>query len=1712
MRRLVAIVLLCIPGFYGFSQENPTPEIIVSPAPGVYRSNVRLELSTDDPSVSLVFSFRDSLDDARRRFEFPLRLSALPGEERVYSIRVEAVREGIVVAERDVVYRIDKNAPVAPEPTLAPGVYTSNQMLAFDVESDADVVYTLSDPVTSTTTRWDGFGLSLTAESGERRDYLVEAYAVDAAGNQSMLVTRRFAIDRSSESVQARRFEIQSPAPGDFANQQTLHVEVSGAEWVRYAFNDADPVEDGAPYTGPVRIEGEGRILVRVAASFDPDEDPEYREVLFSQGAVEASLTTRDPLTGVVVVTPPEGSPIRYTTEERTPTDADPLLTTQLTLEPPRGSIRYLPFRWIDPSSTQRREFRRFFVLDGRVPAEPAVTSLSPLPLRAHAEFSIRASEGASTYYSIDGSEPDILSPRYNGGVLSLELPEGSGTLVFSARSRFPNGNWGPTTRTEFPFDTIAPDVPEVQVVRESPAGSVEVELSGSGDDLFVYTLGRGDAEPPAPSSDSPQIQSPFVLTAPYGYSNRFHFRFASRDAAGNVSEATEVYSFLIDKAAPPAPQISRRPIDDEAPADPGASPPDDPAGDADRPDDRVQGREPRGEAIGVVVSGPGRLFYRVQPVGAEAREFRPYDGLIRLEGEESVRTEYVVDAYAEDEYGNRSSTASLTGLVVDKRVPSLPDIEGVNDGDLLSAEVVEVRFPGRPPELRIRYEQSTTGQAPEPTAESPTVGDGLRLEVPEGDDVTFSLAFMPEFADGGLSGSITRIEFRVDRAAPAMPTLDGISDGDVFGRNVSVTVSPTQPGEQAFVLLLPEEETRNVDVLAEGFVYASPLQADAAEGDEQGYAVYLAARDAAGNETIRDEPIRFTVDRDPPPAPELTAYQGSPAAQSTDLITPPGPINTGAIVEIISDAERILYAVTNDGSIPRDPKREYEGRLSLPGRSNQETEYNLVAVAVDEAGNQSRPAGPLTILIDRAPPPVPEEPSIRYTDNRVRDSGTIAWRTNPDYELYYRIEGDEFQRYEEPVEWSFEDEAQSLAIEYYSADGAGNTSDTFVYEVTAPEQVPQPVLMGVVDGGLYNGDVAVRNETPGDLIVRYELTTGDSRPGDVTRFSPILGPVTRFEANPGETLRYRLATRSFARDGSASQLVTRDFTIDRNPPAPPTLTGAEDRGFYQEDVTITLQAPDGEIFVSVRRRDVAAGNGAEPSFEKYSGPITLRSEAGTFASYVVEAFSLDQAGNRSPQNAQWEIFIDREIIYVSPNGSDDAAGTRVAPIAGLSRALEMAEAGDRKTIFLQTGEYTLSEPTAVDDDLSIIGGFSEDWRIAEDREARSVIRRSESLTDKRAFFSVAEGTLELQRIEIADDEAYFDAVFVVEGGTLVYSHSDLRVHGATLAINQQIGRTVLQDANIRAERSIAGSLIRAVGGTLEIRDTVLESRDSVADMTLINALSTETTSLRRSTLIPGSGASTRGLYVIGGLVNIVDSYINAGIGRTSAQAVVLDSVVAGIENSRITGSDEAPLSVVVSADNSELSITSSRLEAAAGNGSTALSARSSTLVVEETTIVGSSTGEFLYLMNIRDSEAEFRGNTLQGSRTGDFIAAILRASRTQWVDNRIDAGPGRSFTAAFHITEDSQTVLEDNNIRHDRLVGSAIYVGSNVLDLQIVDNTFYGWHILMEEETGLPSNWRTETPLTQTIDTAEKLNDRDGSRPGFVIRDNTAEVFVNSN
>ncbi len=1692
MRRLIALVLLCIPVFSGISQENPTPEITVSPAPGVYRSNVRLEMSYDDPSVLLVFSFPRSLDGTRRQFEFPLRLSALPGEERIYDIRIEAVRDGIVVAERNVTYRVDKDAPVAPEPTLAPGVYTSNRVLAFEVESDAEVAYTLSDPVTSTTGRWDGFGLSLTAESGERRDYLVETYAVDAAGNQSMMVTRRFSIDRSGESVQARRFEIRSPAPGDFANQQTLHIEVSGAEWVRYAFNDTDPVTNGAPYTGPVRIEGEGQILVRVAASFDPEEDPQYREVLFSQAAAEGQLTTRDPLTGVVVVTPPEGSPIRYTTEERTPTDSDPLLTTQLSLEPPRGSIRYLPFRWIDPSAAENREFRRFFVLDGRVPAEPAVTPLSPLPLRANVEFVIRASDGAATYYSIDGSEPDILSPRYNGGVLSLELPEGSGTLVFNARSRFPNGNWGPTTRAEFAFDTIPPDVPEVQVVRESPAGSVEIELSGSGDDVFVYSIAVGDDRPPPPDSNSSQIQSPFLLTGPYGYSNRFSLRFAARDTAGNVSDATEPYTFLIDKAAPPAPQITQKSITE---------------GDSlETPERR------RGEPIVVVVSGSGRLFYRVQPVGVESQEFRPYEEQIRLEGQERVRREYVLEAYAEDEFGNRSSTVLVSDLVVDRRVPSLPEIEGVQHGDLLSTDVVEIRFPGRQPELRIRYEQSTTGEAPEPGPESPVVGDGLVLEIPIDEEVEFSLAFRPEFADGGLPGVVTRVAFRVDRKAPAVPSLEGISDGDVFGRNVSVAVSSTRPGEQVFVLLLPEEEADEVDVFAEGFVYTSPLQAETKEGTEQSYAVYLAARDTAGNETTRDRPIRFVVDRLAPPPPELTAYQGSPAAQNPDTIAPPGPINTGAIVEIIAETDQILYALTNDGSIPRDPKREYTSRLSLPGRRNQETEYNLIAVAVDDAGNQSRPAGPLTILIDRAPPRPPDAPSIRYTDNRVRDSGTIAWRSNPDYDLYYRIDGEEFERYEEPVEWSFDADDRDFEIEYYSADRAGNTSETYLYELTAPEQVPEPVLMDLVDGGLYNGEVAVRNETPGDLIVRYELATGDSAPSDVTRFSPILGPVTRFEANPGETLRYRLATRSFARDGSASQLVTRDFAIDRSPPTPPTLTGAEDRGFYQEDVTITLQAPDGDIYVSVRRRDVAAGNGTEPSFEKYNGPITLRSEAGTFASYVVEAFSLDQAGNRSPQNAQWEVFIDREIIYVSPDGNDNAPGTRVAPIAGISRALEMAEAGDRKTIFLQTGEYTLSAPTAVDGDLSIIGGFSENWRIAEDRDARSILRRSDSLTEKRAFFSVSEGTLELQRIEIADEDAHFDAVFVVEGGTLVYSHSNLRVRGATLAISQQVGRTVLQDASIRAEQSIAGTLIRAVGGSLDVRDTVLESRDSVADMTLINALSTEATSLRRSTLIPGSGASTRGLYAIGGLVNLVDSYVNSGVGRTSAQAVVLDSVVAGIENSRITGSDEAPLSVVVSVDNSDLSITSSRLEAAAGNGSTALSARSSTLFVEETTIVGSNTGEFLYLMNVRGSEAEFRGNTLQGGRTGDFIAAILRASRTQWVDNRIEAGPGQSFTAAFHITEDGQTVLENNNIRHDRLVGSAIYVGSNVLDLQIVDNTFYGWHILMEEETGLPSNWRTETPLTQTIDTAEKLNERDGSRPGFLIRDNTAEVFVNSN
>src|SRR5437763_206433 len=78
----------------------------------------------------------------------------------------------------------------------------------------------------------------------------------------------------------------------------------------------------------------------------------------------------------------------------------------------------------------------------------------------------------------------------------------------------------------------------------------------------------------------------------------------------------------------------------------------------------------------------------------------------------------------------------------------------------------------------------------------------------------------------------------------------------------------------------------------------------------------------------------------------------------------------------------------------------------------------------------------------------------------------------------------------------------------------------------------------------------------------------------------------------------------------------------------------------------------------------------------------------------IASASSCATRGKMKAPRAGAEVSAE---VYVAPDGSDDAAGTRASPVASLSRAIELAKGRGVATVLLRGGTYAIEKPVVID-------------------------------------------------------------------------------------------------------------------------------------------------------------------------------------------------------------------------------------------------------------------------------------------------------------------------------------------------------------------------------------------------------------------------------
>lgn len=1628
--RPAALILLFLLTLPATGEELGIAGVHVDPAPGYYAEDTTVSLTG---SEFLEYRFKESDGDGFTPYTVPFRLTALTGEERTYTLVLKE-KDG----QKQVTFVIDKKGPQPAVPDPRPGYYSGEVQVSF-AGGRGDRIFADVDKLP--TDLVPDRGITLRQDRLEDRTYTIYAYARDQAGNTGPVESYTYTIRRRQRAESFMR--VKSPVPGTFLNPQLLVCDHNGFSWIRYSTDGREPAEYGELYTKPVLLNKTGSVRVRLAAQPEGGGEVVTTEILYN--VVDGAEQIDFPPQGIYAEAlnlPALTDNFLFTLNDNIPEEDAGTFDRSLKLIPVPGTMKVYTLRLAGSGrdGAYTGTYRYVYCIDSGTPEKPRITLSHDSPVSQDVEVTITSEAWNDIYYSTDGRTPDARSTPYRGP-FTVSLPEnlGFGSIIIKAIVYGVNGLKSSEASYLITFDKEPPDPPEVTITGPLDNGAYRCDVEGEYGSRIVYEISYDNSEPPPPAVDSPVFGASRLFTLPYGMDANILLRCAAVDEAGNISASTDVYSFHIDRIPPPPPKLT---LDKD----------------------------------GLVIEAASKVYYRLfrtdRSISSETEQrFRVYEETVPLEDGSSAA--YRVEAYTQDDAGNRSLTVSES---YSRRKEGIepPVFYGLEEKKLFNTDTVAIRVSPASADHTVRYSYTTDGtEPPEPGVQSPEAEGVLSFECPPDTEkhVRFSLASFS--ADGSERSETVGSSFTIDRLSPGVPVLQGFENGGVY--NSAVTFRATaEDGDRIFYSMSTERAIPPDPFGPEGAPLPETYTILPEEGQEREYRIRLASVDRAGNRTLNETIYSVTIDREFPLLPE-------------PLGLPPEGITTGNVhVSFPPFDGRILYTLSRDGTVPPEPdedSNEYGEHIVLHGEPGKEITYILRTSCIDRAGNKSTSSKVYHCVIDQKAPEPPAEPKLDVANDRT--TLIVSWPEEQEGSVIFKIPdiSNTWYAYDNPVSFSLPPTLNRLSLEYYSRDSAGNNSNRRTITVELPFSSSTPLFTGIDDGKIYNSSVRLY-KSAGSSLCRYEVGINEDSPPSVNSFSPVLPDSLTFDAVEGETVRYSLRVRLFPDgDGRGVQREqTASIIIDRDPPPPPNIDGIKDGVFYQDDRTISFQSREGRVRYSVTREGEEA---SEPdNFLDYTRPVALQTEEGTLATYSISAYTVDEAGNRSPVQT-WNISIDKEMIYVAEGGNDGYDGTRTHPFRTIRKAVEHSKQTGRLAIYIAGGYYPLNRTVDLPAGVVLTGGYSETtWNRS--AEGETVCIPGTFFTGNQPMFRIKDGKISLKNIRVYDTSGLSSALLSVEGGEGNVSGTVLERTGSKQGsiISQTSGVLYINNSSLKVSRSSGTNALAISGGTAFISDSSIRGSNTEGTMTLITLRGKSRVLAGRSTFAPGDGTKTGSFYAEESSIVLTDCNVSTGNGAISGYAFHLKDSTLECAASSISGEPDSRLTTTVISESSEVNLYNTLLKAVARQGAVGIRASDSVVNVANSAIEGGSSAEFTYLFRLDGGYGYFFTNHMTGETTGDFAVMRITNGNVKWYSNSCRFSGGEEHSTCFDVSGNSfMSIANSIMIQTGRSLDGAFYRSNTVENLECLANNIYGWGIVAEtDETILADvdllNTADENPL----------------------------------
>ena len=1600
IRRILftAIILLnCLFAVYAGNEVE-----ILNYRPGSYNGNIFIRIN-DELKKDIYYTFDDSAEKPDVLYDGGFLLSALSGEERYYNLRV-------LYEKREYIYSflIDRKKPSVPDILLSQEPRSSAYGFTSLAEGDS-VYYGFDDYGEEEPVKWTGENI-YPPQGG-----FIFYYSEDEAGNRSdygILTAGQAEFESHSKPL----LDIKSPAAGEYANPQLLFINQTGYEWIKYTLNGTDPAEFGADYTGPVEIRRYGNVQLKIAAKSEFSEEITRREISYK-------VNTRAPLKNIplngfysdAITIKNAFKGYHYCISDRPPADTDPVFNNELVINPIVGGIKYSVLRLRDYSDEQASEFRFFYIIDDRSPADPIISLSSDIPVNKDVSVKIRGPEYAEIFYTVDGTNPGMASISYKSP-FTLRVPSGqnAGSLLIKARSISLNGKTSNVVSKFVTFDTKSPDKPEVSISRTDDGEfTVDIE-TGTGESVFYSLLDDRDV---IPDTDDFSVLDNNILhlEVPEGMARDFHFVFIVRDDAGNTSEVSDVITVSIDRKPPETPVI--------------------------RINDGILEASPAVNAeYSYVIKRNGKT------VDSDSGEYTaPLDLISKLENGDYLELRVINS----DSEGNSSCQSFSYNSRKTERKKEAYLLNGGDENIYSGSDVVFYAYPeGINDDLYYILTKKLPGS--EPVTEGPFSTDGrISISGEENSEISCYLEVYSEDRLSGERSTVSSYNFIIDNKPPSVPQITGIRNGTLLNGQAILTPS-FDPGSRAFITFSDKPETLKAVLENKSISFSQPLIFNVPSGTESDFYVQTGAVDAAGNASVNNELFYFRVDNKPP---LISSLQLENLGNSYRII----PESEGAV--------KYFYEYGRASSIIRSPDFESESftdELLLKFPQGIDQDYILKVAAADEAGNLSERSYTQIISIRDMTPLPASNPDIQI--DRKWKKIFVSWKES-DAAIHYSLSAEKvanetsYYTYDKPFSVKFGDDTSTIDLYYYTVSDSGLKSAIRNRTIVLPRSGNAQLAYGIENNGFYNSNQILKKEIS-NRILRYEITTDSITGKQVNVFSPVLTEELQFITEEGESIDFIVTLKEYENPdditGGAEQTIR--FQIDKQKPVPPEIYGVTDGEYYLSDCTASFSSPEGRIYYKV----TSPGSSYEDKYREFTEPFDIVSKNGTYQGFEISAYSEDFAGNVSPVKT-WNITIDKEIIYVSPDGRDYATGTRSQPFRTLEKAVEHTKKSGRKSIFLSEGSYTIKSSVIIDETVSITGGFrAGNWY---EQSGRSILSIDNDFIENNPVFYIYGGNMSISKVDFRSRDKYFNALFYINKGGLSLNNSALDVECSddSSLIIQNYGNVDILNSDISGKTSSAPYIINSYGklkinktqfdtGSLTSELTLFDSENAVdfnvsgSSFTLKDGKNSEAFVLRNSSIdfrncsfnIKGSDVSGTFIRGIDSRIKISYSRMNGDIGNRITNGIIT-------EDCRITAYDNI-----------------FSLEASSGiigfnlvNGSSE---------IYNNTINTGESSDFSYLFINNLGEHSIENNIITVGTTDDMLVLRNKDGNIDFFNNTVDTGRAVSRQLVFEPEGSCVTRIINNIIIRKPGSGYNSLVlrnGRNMLSLK--NNCFSGWDLYMD-------------------------------------------------